>query len=66
MEAIFVRFAYGEVEWVDAFSIYSRKGKGYFLPPVGCIASVLRYAEVCRAIRFMYVLDWPGIFLCWW
>ena len=33
---------------------------GFFHPPVGLIARVVRYAESCRARGLLVVPDWPG------
>ena len=35
-------------------------GNGFFHPPVGLVAKVLRYAECCGASGLLVVPDWPG------
>ena len=48
-------------EGVDAFSVdWGVWGNGFFHPPVGLVAKVLRYAECCGARGLLVVPDWPA------
>ena len=60
MTPYYARFASGEAQGVDAFSVSWRKGKGFFHPPVGLISRVVRKAERERAQGLLIVPDWPG------
>ena len=45
MKPYYARFASGEYQGVDAFSVSWRKGRGFFHPPVGLVSRVIREAE---------------------
>ena len=49
MRPYYARFASGETQGVDTFSVSWRKGKGFFPALVGLISKVIRKAERDRA-----------------
>ena len=55
-----MRFASGESQGVDAFSVSWRKGRGFFHPPVGLLLRVIRKAEREKAEGVLVAPDWPG------
>ena len=59
MRPFYARFACGESEGVDAFSVSWKSGKGYFHSPVGLIWKVVRKAERSEARGVLIVPDWP-------
>ena len=60
MKPYYARFASGESQGVDAFSVSWRKGRGFFHPPVGLLSRVVRKAEKEKAEGVLVAPDWPG------
>ena len=60
MKPYYARFASGESQGVDAFSVSWRKGRGFFHPPVGLLSKVVRKAEREKAKGVLVAPDWPG------
>ena len=59
MKPYYARFASGESQGVDAFSVSWRKGRGFFHPPVSLLSRVMRKAERERAKGVLVAPDWP-------
>ena len=60
MKPYYARFASGECQGVDAFSVSWRKGRGFFHPPVGLLSRVIRKVEREKAEGVLVGPDWPG------
>ena len=60
MIPFYARFALGESQGVDAFSVSWKKGRGFFHPPVGLLSRVVRKAERERARGVLVAPNWPG------
>ena len=60
MKPYYARFASGESQGVDAFSVYWWKGRGFFHPLVGLLSRVVRKAERERAEDVLVAPYWPG------
>ena len=55
-----MRFASGESQGVDTFSVLWKKGRGFFHPPVGLLSRVVCKAERERARGVLVAPNWPG------
>ena len=64
MKPYFARFASGESEGVDVFSVSWEGRRGYFHPPVVLIWKVIRKAEREKAEGILIAPDWPGSSFC--
>ena len=60
MRPFYARFASGESQGVDAFSVSWKKGRGFFHPLVGLLLRVVRKAERERARGVLVAPYWPG------
>ena len=57
MKPFYKRFASGESQGLDAFSVLWKKGKGFFHPPVGLLSRVVRKAEREKAEGVLVASD---------